>query len=190
MNKKIVAGGAAVALALGLGVASVGVTNAYFSDTNSGGYVSADLGSIRVDVDGDRTGTPVIAFEGLLPGDTATGGFTVTNTGQSTSDVYMAFPSQLQLAIINDLGTYAELEITVDGEQVFFSDNLNDNYPGDPSVTPLPSQLLLAADVAPGQELDVQVSLKLAEWAETQFPGTMKLDYNIVATQPGIAPGA
>ena len=195
MNKKIIAGGSAALLAVGLGIASVGVTSAYFSDTNTGGHVEASLGSIKVAVDGDRNTTPVIDFANLLPGDTATGGYTVENIGRSAQDVYMTFPKEAQLKLINQLGTYAEIEITVEGERVFFSDNLNDGYPGNPDVTPLPSELKLADGLAAGEDIDVQFSLKLDEkWTNTwniQWPTvTMKLDYNVVATQPGIAPGA
>ena len=168
MNKKIIAGGSAALLAVGLGIASVGVTSAYFSDTNTGGHVEASLGSIKVAVDGDKSATPVIDFANLLPGDTATGGYTVENIGRSAQDVYMTFPKEAQLKLIDQLGTYAEIEITVDGERVFFSDNLNDGYPGNPDVTPLPSELKLADGLAAGEDIDVQFSLKLDEkWTNT-----------------------
>ena len=195
MNKKIIAGGAAVLLSVGLGVAAVGSTSAYFSDTNSGGYVAASLGSIKVSVDDDADTTPVIDFGSMLPGEVRQGGFTVQNIGRSAQDLYITYPNDAQLKIINQLGTYAEIEITVDGERVFFSDNLNDGYPGNPDVTPLPAELLLAEGLAPGSDLDVQFSLTLADkWTNTfnlNWPTvTMQLDYDVVATQPGITPGA
>ncbi len=195
-NQKIVAGGTALILALGLGLAAVGTSSAYFSDTNSGGSVVVSAGSIYVDTDGNPTNTSDIMLDNVLPGETATGDFTAKNTGQSTQDLYVQFKAGGVLEAINELGTTATIEITVNDEQVFYSDNLNDEYPGDPSVTPLPETLLLAEDVAPGESIHVEFSFTLDADFVTQ-PGetwdeyaTAKLPYSVIATQPGIEPGA
>ena len=58
---------------------------------------------------------------------------------------------------------------------------------------------MLAEGLAVGQDIDVQFSLKLSEqftntWninlPEWMNAPSLALDYNVVATQPGIAPGA
>lgn len=194
MNKKIIAGGTAVVLALGLGAAAVGTTSSYFSDTNSGGEISMTMGSIYVKVDGKWTSTPDIQLGAMLPGEVASGDFQVENAGRSAQDVWLQFdPNNPTFQAVNQLGSYAEIEILVDGERVFFSDNLNGNYPpGTPGVNPLPADLKLAEGLAPGDTVDVVFSLKLAEKLEAQLPvfPTMKLPYSVTGTQEGINPGA
>ena len=87
----------------------MGSTSAYFSDTNSGGYVAASLGSIKVSVDGDKGSTPVIDFGSMLPGEEREGGFIVANIGRSAQDVYITYPNEMQLKVTNQMGTYAEI---------------------------------------------------------------------------------
>ena len=193
-NRKIVASAAAVVVALGLGAAAVGTTSSYFSDINSGGAITMWIGSIAVSVDGNRTTTPDLDLGSLLPGEVATGDFEVKNIGRNAQDVWLQFdPNHPTFKAVNQLGTYAEIEITVDGERVFFSDNLNGNYPpGTPGVTPLPSDLQLTEGLVPGDTATVEFSLKLSEKLQTQLPIAipLSLPYSVVATQPGINPGA
>lgn len=196
---KLVAGTAAIVLATGLAVAGSSLTSAYFSDTNTGGAITGTTGSIEVDVNGNKTTTPTITFDNVLPGETRTGSFTFQNTGRSTQDVYLQFTNKALVDEINKLGTYAAIEIKVDGERVFFSDNLNDKWPGE--LVPLPQQLLLKAGVAPTGAHQVDFSFTVAGKFSTQIPNgplvdkyglntVLSLPYSVVATQPGIAPGA
>ena len=166
MNKKIIAGGSAALLAVGLGIASVGVTSAYFSDTNTGGHVEASLGSIKVAVDGDKSTTPVIDFANLLPGDTATGGFTVENIGRSAQDVYMTFPKEAQLKLMATLGTYAGLRDHRRRRARVLLRQPQRRLPGRPGRRPLPSELKLADGLAAARKVNVRV-LKLDEVTNT-----------------------
>ncbi len=194
-NQKIIAGGTALVVALGLGLAAVGTSSAYFSDTNMGGKVIVSAGSIYVDTDGSKTNTSDVLLEDILPGQTVTGTFTATNSGNSTQDLYVQFTNPYALHAINQLGTTATIEIQVNEEQVFFSDNLNDGYPGNPEVTPLPETLLLAEDVAAGDEISVEFFFTLDSDVHTQVPQnlagqTVAMPYSVIATQPGIEPHA
>lgn len=189
---KILGGTTALVMACGLAVAGSSVTSAYFSDTNTGGTITASYGSIYVDVDGSKTKTPNLDLTDLLPGQTKTGKFTVKNAGRSPQDVHVRFDSDAILKLVNQLGRSAAIEIKVDDERVFFSDNLNDGYPGDPSVTPLPKQLKLVSDLAPQDDATVEFSFTYAasNTAQLPFEVPLSLPYSVIATQPGIAPGA
>lgn len=194
-NHKIVAGGTALILALGLGLAAVGTSSAYFSDTNTGGSVIVSAGSIYVDTDGSQSDTSDIYLDGIVPGQTVTASFTATNSGNSTQDLYVQLTSDAILAAINNLGTTATIEITANGETVFYSENLNDNDPSDPALVPLPDTVKLASDVAPGESVTVELSFTLDADVVTQVPQdwdhvTIALPYDVIATQPGIEPGA
>jgi hypothetical protein len=190
---KVGGGLTAIVLALGMGVVASGATSAYFSDTNTGGAITASFGTIAVDVDGNRSTTPNLDLSGLLPGEARSADFTVKNTGRSTQDVHMQFDSDAVRKAINTLGSYAAIEITVDGERVFFSDNLNDQYPaGTPGVNPLPKQLLLKGGLGAGSEATVEFTFTASEKFQSQAMALVPLTmpYSVIATQPGIAPGA
>jgi hypothetical protein len=189
---KVGGGLTAIVLALGMGVVASGATSAYFSDTNSGGVITASYGSIYVDVDGNKTTTPNLDLRDLLPGETKTGEFTVANSGRSDQDVHVQFDSDAVLKLVNQLGRSAAIEIAVDGERVFFSDNLNDGYPGNPAVTPLPKTLTLVEGLAPGASAQVTFAFTYAASNTAQLPIEIPLNlpYSVIATQPGIAPGA
>ena len=200
MNKKIIAGGAAALLAVGLGVAAVGSTSAYFSDTNSGGYVAASLGSIKVLTDGEKF-TPVIDFGSMLPGDKVEGGFTVLNNGRSTQDVYVTFPTEWQRDLINTLGKKAQVEVIVtDSKGQVIKHHIFDNLVEHPEWgNPVPAEVDLAEGLAAGDSIDVEFVLTMtSDWGNTWNVNvpfewlipTLTMDYNVVATQPGIAPGA
>lgn len=194
-NHKIIAGGTALLLALALGLAAVGTTSAYFSDTNTGGAITATSGSvaaISVDVNGDPTATPDIAFENLLPGATQEQSFTVTNSGTSPQDVWVQFPNPEEVGDFSDiLKKDASFEIYVDGQPVWSSGTTAD------AKTPdwkLPEAILLAQDLAPGESVTVTFAMTLdatVTSADAHGTGSLPatLHYNIVATQPGIEPG-
>ena len=196
-NHKIVTAGTALLLAMGLGIAAVGTTSAYFSDTNTGGAITvsaASVATISVDVDGNPTTTPALDFAGLLPGATQTKSFTITNTGTSAQDVWVQFPDQKELQDFSMLlKDSAALEILVDGALVYTSDPAGASAQA--ADWKLPDEILLAQDLAPGQSADVAFAMTLDATTTTAdaqassgLPVTMH--YNIVATQPGIDPGA
>lgn len=191
-NHKLVAGGAALLLALGLGVAAVGTTSAYFSDTNTGGAItvsSATAASIAVDVDGDPTTTPTLDFAGLLPGQTQTQTFTVTNTGTSAQDVWVQFPNNGENNKFSKFLETATFEIHVDGVLMWTSDPAAGT-----AAKPAAPAILLAQDLQPEESAEVTFALTLdAETTSADVQASDKpveLHYDIVATQPGIQPGA
>lgn len=188
-NHKIIAGGTALLLALALGLAAVGSTSAYFSDTNSGGAITATAGSIYVDVmdpygQNSETGTPDIDLGTVVPGDTVTSGtLTVQNTGTSTQDVVIQFTDPAALAQLNALGEYGTVAIVVapagvDGEgEVAFSSH-------DLAANPLPSQVVLWDDLQPGESFYLSFTLSISPDATAQSQvESLGLDYSIVATQ-------
>jgi len=197
---KLAAGAAATLVAAGLAVSGSSLTSAYFSHTASGGQVTASHGSIELTVNGG-TKTPEIGFKNILPGETRTGSFKVKNVGRSAQDLWLQFTDQKTVDHINTLGRYAAIEIKYGEKTVFYSNNLNDKYPG--VLTPLPKELKLAENVAPGTEETVTFSFEVASAFKTQVSDAlmemipeladiakMKLPYSVTATQPGIAPGA
>ena len=57
-------------------------------------------------------------------------------------------------------------------------------------MSPIPSKLPLKADVAPDQEVNVEIRVGMSSDWQTQWPMFTPLPYSVIATQPGIAPGA
>jgi len=181
---------------LGLGLAAVGSTSAYFSDTNTGGAIIATTGTIAaiaVDVNGDPTATPDIAFETLLPGETQEQSFTVTNSGSSVQDVWVQFPNPDEVdAFSAVLKKDASFEILVDGQSVWNSAAVVDAQKPD---WRLPDEILLTQGLAPGESVTVTFAMTLDPTVTTADAPTtnalpVTLHYNIVATQPDIQPGA
>jgi hypothetical protein len=197
-------------------VVATGGTGAYFSDSHSG-TISGTIGSIRVTPSGGGGANNLdFAFTNLLPGEpqSATGQY--TNTGANAEDVYIAFNNPTALSALNNLGTYGEVHVTANGNDLFDSANLNDNSttcgPFSPSgCWPLPSELRLAQNVAPGGTGNFTFTFNYASKLKTQPPaGTTAnwntypvngqftvnssdgsgsgLPYEIVATQPGQTP--
>jgi hypothetical protein len=191
-NQKIAVGGTSLLVALALGVAAVGTTSAYFSDTNTGGAIivsSETVATIAVDVNGDPTTTPDLGYAALLPGETQTQTFTLTNTGTSAQDVWVQFPNNgenNQFATFLDTATF---DIYVDDDLVWTSDPAS----GTTAKPPAPA-ILLTEDLPPDESAEVDFALTLdsdttsADVQASDKPVT--LHYEIVATQPGIEPGA
>lgn len=189
---KIVGGATAIVMACGLAVAGSSLTSAYFSNTNTGGAINASYGSIYVDVDGKEFTTPDLNLSGMLPGESRSAEFTFTNSGKSAQDTWATFDDDAVLKAVNQLGRKASIEIKVNGQQIFFSDNLNDGYPNDPTVKPLPKQLQLIEGLAAGESATVEFTMGISEDFTSQLVAAIpvSLPYSIVATQVGIAPGA
>lgn len=196
-NHKIIAGGSALVLALGLGLAGIASSSAYFSDTLTGGSVAVSLASFDltiIDSEGNPVeGTPDIDLGELAPGEASSGSFTVSNTGTTAANVYLTFDDETVLKAINNLGQKASITITVDGETVFFSDNLNDDPEdqGSPGVQPLPEMIQLNTDGDPlkaGEEMVVEFTIELDEsWTTEGKAGVqVKLPYSIEGTQQDV----
>ena len=170
-NHKIVAGGTAILLALGLGLAAVGSTSAYFSDTNTGGAITVTAGSIYVDTDGDETTTSDIEYTNVLPGDTLTQDVEVENAGTSAQDLYLVV-DEADLATAQDaIAGKGDLFITVDGTQVA-------------QLSTMGAETPLATDLAAGDTATVTFTLVTTPGTEQAIdPAGLDLPYSIVATQ-------
>jgi hypothetical protein len=203
---------ATVAAAVAFGAIGVATSGAYFSDTHDGS-VTGTLGSIRVTpTGGSGTDNMDFSFEKMLPGVPQTAKLHFDNSGDNTQDVWLKFPNLTALSALNNLGTYGEAHVVVNGTEIWASNNLNDNTTTCPSgCNPLPSQLKLASGVKPGHGGTVEVTFAYAGKLKTQpAPGTTVpfnaypvpgqftvrsvdgtgsgLPYQLVATQEGQQP--
>jgi hypothetical protein len=227
---RIAALGASLAMTGGLIAAATGATGAYFSDTVNGD-ATGTIGSIQISPT-NGAASLALAFTNLLPGTPQTVSVAYTNTGTSAEDVYVVFPDDIALSALNNLGRYGTVHLTSSGAgavgDVFDSNNLNDNITtcgtfsqsptgSVPGCWPIPNQLLVASNVAPGSAGTFAFSFMYASALSNQGPnpGTgvwntfpvsgqthtsnsnpsqatsgSGLPYEIVATQPGITPGA
>lgn len=157
IKMKVGAVGATFALAGSLAVVASGTTGAYFSDTQTGA-ITGTLGSIKVTTTGG-TGDDGLnfAFNNLMPGVAKAATVSFVNDGTELQDVYLVFPNATALSALNDLGTFGEVHISVNGVEKFASLNLTDHYPsgtagigGAPTLISLPRTMLLASDVSVG----------------------------------------
>ena len=169
---------------------------------------------------GQGTSGQNFAFTDLMPGTAQTITVNYQNTCPTNAeDVWITFPNPTALSALNNLGRYGTVHVTSAGAgavgDVFYSQNLNDNSvtctPVDPGhCWPLPSQLKVANNVGPTASGSVTFSFMYASalssplaeggpWNAYPVPGqfinpgpptTSGLPYAIVATQPGITPGA
>lgn len=192
-----------VAVTGGLLASAVVGTGAYFSDTKADNHITGTMGSIQVTgLDGTGTNKLDAAFADMLPGETKSAKFRYSNTGKNAQDVWVVFKGT-DLGTgdaktgINSLGTYGEVHVASNGTELFASANLNDNATtcpvgvGSPACNPLPSKIKLAEALAPGHTGDFTFSFKPSEkFKNVQLAQVLKLDYDLVATQVGIAPGA
>jgi hypothetical protein len=123
------------------------------------------MGSIKVTGDGG-SGTDHLGMEfaDMLPGQPSSQTVGFTNTGRNTEDVYAGFDATA-LHNLNQLGHYGALSISVSGNNLFESTNLNDGAScpasdanGPTDCKPLPHQLLLASSLAPTGHRDMVVT--------------------------------
>lgn len=170
-NHKIVAGGTAILLALGLGLAAVGSTSAYFSDTNTGGAITVTAGSIYVDTDGDATTTSDVEYTNVLPGDTLAQDVAVENAGTSAQDVYLVV-DEAQLATAQAAADgKGDVYISVNGTEVA-------------QLSTMDAEVLLAEDLAAGGTATITFTLETSTGTEQAIdPAGLNLPYSIVATQ-------
>jgi hypothetical protein len=213
---------ATIALLGGTAFVASGSTGAYFSDSVTGGGVSGTVGSIHI----SGTSPTSISFSDLLPGVAqSTQPVSYMNSGANTEDVYLTFPNLTALSALNDLGRFGSVTITDAANTVVFqSFNLNDNtspthcatfsnaIPTGPNsgCWPLPSPVLIASSLPPGQSDSFTFTFEYASvlagqpvltapWNSfpvsgqfTVVPSDLSgagLPFTIVATQVGITPG-
>jgi len=181
---KLGALGASSLLLVGVAVAAIGLTGAYFSESKAG-EIKGNLGSIHVATAGG-TGENGLEFDfkNLLPGEPQTATAKYTNTGKNHEAVWIVFNNAEALHSLNNLGHYGEVTIKSNGKAVFHSANLNDNQPPasgkcgkvlystdefSPSgCWPLKEKYRLAADVPPGAKGTMQFSFGYAAKLKTQ----------------------
>ncbi len=139
---------AAAAVASGLAIMASGSTGAYFSESQTGG-ITGTVGAVHL-----STSSTTFTWNNLMPGEPQSASVDFRNTGTGPQDFYLVFPNATALSALNSLGTYGEVHISVNGNEIFGSANLNDGYPcgtpGNPGVAtlcPVPQQLLLASNV-------------------------------------------
>ncbi len=192
-----------VAITGGLLASAVVGTGAYFSDTKANNHITGTMGSIAVTGhDGSGTNSLDAVFTNMLPGETNSKTLRYTNTGANDQDVWIVFKGA-GLGTgdgktgINSLGTYGEVHVAANGGEKFASQNLNDNNQtcpvgvGSPACMPLPTKIKLADALEPGHTGDFTFSFKPGEkFKNVQGAQLLALDYDLVATQVGVQPGA
>lgn len=192
-----------VAITGGLLASAVVGTGAYFSDTKANNHITGTMGSIKVEGrDGSGTNNLDIVFTDMLPGEEKSATLGYENTGTNAQDVWIVFKAA-DLGTgdgktgINSLGTYGEVHVASNGSELFASQNLNDNNAtcpvgvGSPACNPLPGKIKLAGALQPGHTGDFTFSFTpSAKFKNVQLAQILKLDYDLVATQVGIQPGA
>ena len=187
-----------VAVTGGLLATAVVGTGAYFSDTKADNHITGTMGSIQVTGhDGSGTNALDSVFTDMLPGETKSSTVRYENTGHNEQDVWVVFKGAgfgdgTGKVGINSLGRYAEVHVASNGTERFASQNLNDGYPvGTPDVNPLPSKIKLADALKPGHAGDFSFSFKPGvKFQNVQNAQILGLDYDLVATQVGVQPGA
>ncbi|WP_137119643.1 hypothetical protein [Segeticoccus rhizosphaerae] len=210
VKARLAAATATLAVAGGLAVAASGTTGAYFSDT-ANGAISGTIGTVKVET-GGGTGADLlnVNFTNLMPGEAQTVKATYKNTGTGNQDIWVVFPNDIALYALNDLGSYGHLKISsTSAGQVFASDNLLHGVTcytaapdGRPDACPLGTQYKLASNLAPGGSGRMDFTFAYDGRLNNDSQGTnfnrypvdaptnSGLPYQIVATQPGQAPGA
>lgn len=176
-NHKIVAGGTALLLAMGLGLAAVGSTSAYFSDTNSGGAITVTAGSIYVTTDDSLKFTSDLEYTNVLPGDTVAKDVAVENSGSSAQDVYLVVDEEDLSKAQSAARGKGDLVVSVGENEVA-------------RLSTMDTEVQLASNLAAGDEITVTFTLEADTDTEFATGRGVDLPYSIVATQPGIEPGA
>ncbi len=204
-NSKLLASGTALVLAAALGVAGVGSSAAYFSDTVTGGMIVVSSGPpehllIAVDTHcipagsgagvtcdirpGDPRGeteAPEICFEDPYNshGDplTLSQQITVTNTGEGVQDVFIQFGPGLD-DFNAELEEGAVLQISVDGRvKATYGTNPLGQYT---SLTEEP--VLLADDLPAGESIEVKITFTPDPGRDNVGGKTVQLPYQVYAT--------
>jgi hypothetical protein len=161
MKRKIIALAITGMLTIGLVAAAATATGAYFSDTKDG-KVTGSGGSILVaaGANADTGGGLNFGWSNMLPGEVYSATAYFQNSGANPQDVYLTFPNATALSALNQLGRYGAVKILVNGNVVYYNDNLND-YPNN-GTSGVPSQIPLASNVAPNGSGNVTFQFQYA----------------------------
>ncbi|HET7899783.1 MAG TPA: hypothetical protein VFL59_01260 [Candidatus Nanopelagicales bacterium] len=221
-SRRMVGVGITLVATVGLAVGASGVTSAYFSDTKSG-TISGTVGYVKINVGGGNGGDGLdFAFDNLRPGEPQSIKIDYKSTGTGTQDLWLAFPNRSALHALNNLGTYGTVTVSDSSSGVVFTSvNLNDGRTvapngadscggfsaTPPACWPLPTQLKVRSNLAPGAEGTITFTFGYASklggngpavWNQyPSYPQAYGLDaadsgnglpYNVVATQPGQTP--
>lgn len=150
-SRKFLSAGALGVAALALVAASSGVTGASFGDAETGNIQGSFA---KVDV---VTSNTLFTWTNMQPGVPNSASVDFWNRGSVPQDFYLVFYNATALSALNDLGTYGEAHLSINGVEKFASTNLTDHWPdgsagkeGVPLTHPLPKQVLLASNVAVG----------------------------------------
>lgn len=145
---KVGAVGTTFAMAGALAIAASGTTGAYFSETQVGG-ITGTPGAVHL-----NTSATTFAWTNMMPGEQNSAKVDFTNTGTGAQDFYLVFQNATALSALNDLGTYGEAHVSVNGVEKFASANLTDHWAdlsvgqaGVPLTHALPAKILLASNV-------------------------------------------
>ncbi len=188
-----------VALTGGLVASAVAGTGAYFSDTKANNHITGAMGSIQIQGhDGSGANSLDSVFTNMLPGEAKSATLRYSNTGANDEDVWVVFTNATKLKALNQLGTYGEVHVASNGTERFGSQNLNDAYPcgtpgtnGAPTLCALPKMIKVADALQPGHTGDFSFSFKPGQaFKNVQGAQLLDLDYDLVATQVGVQPGA
>ena len=169
--------GTAVAAVIA-GLAAMGSSGAYFSDTHTG-TITGSIGVVSVSTNGGNGAQNMdFQFTNLLPGTPQSATVTYQNTGSGPEDIYLTFPNATALSALNNLGTYGSAHVDSNGTEIFGSANLNDDTttcpPGSTTTAnpipcdALPAQLKLASNVQPGATGTVTFTFAYASKLSTQ----------------------
>jgi hypothetical protein len=151
---KIAAWATTLLALVGLTIVATGFTGAYFSDSHAG-TISGNLGSIKITPSGGTgTDSTNLSFTNMLPGVPQTVTLNYSNSGLNAEDVWIVFNNATALSSLNNLGTYGEVHVAANGNDLFDSANLNDRAstcgPFSPTgCWPVPQELKVASNVAP-----------------------------------------
>ena len=162
--RRLLALGLTGAAAIGLAATASGLTGAYFSDSKSG-TITGTIGAVKIATSGG-TGTNGLDlhFVDLMPGEPQTVTINYQSLGSGPQDLYLTFPNRPALHALNNLGTYGMVTVTDSSSGVVFtSTNLQDGRtvpsgnscsniftPDNGGCWPLPTQLLVRSNLAPG----------------------------------------
>ncbi len=221
-TRRMVGVGITLVATVGLAVAASGVTSAYFSDTKSG-TITGTVGYVKINVGGGNGVNGLdFAFDNLRPGEPQSIRIDYKSTGTGTQDLWLAFPNVPALHALNNLGTYGTVTVSDSSSGVVFtSTNLNDGRtippngadscgplaPTGGACWPLPPQLMVRSNLAPGAEGTITFTFGYASklggngpavWnsypvaqafgPDAAGPAGNGLPYNVVATQAGQTP--
>jgi hypothetical protein len=161
INRRVALALTAIVAAIGLAIVASGNTSAYFEDVKQGG-ATGTVGQVKISTEGgNAVDDPTFTWNDMLPGQPRSLTIKYTNTGTVHEDVYLTFPNATALSALNSLGTYGEVHVSVNGDEIYSNSNLNDK-PNN-GTTGLPAQLKLQEHLAVGHTGKVTFTFQYAD---------------------------